>query len=200
MNGNKTIGYMRFYLNKHIYIYIYSAWNSCRSHMPHADSLPWSALWYVVTHVLSHISCMWSDHSSSKGELYSWTILLDITHVQMFQKVWSLNSKYWTIEKLKKKKYNGKHNFGTSEVYIEMLTLYNCYQYCRLAMWTILQLYWLCMITLKIQKGFSTIYLTTDFKCHILFFKVLYRSIEFLLCFCAGDVRVCLAIVLTLSM
>ena len=28
-----------------------------------------------------------------------------------------------------------------------------------LTMWTILQLYWLCTITLKIQKGFSTIYL-----------------------------------------
>ena len=30
---------------------------------------------------------------------------------------------------------------------------------------TILQLYWLCMITLKIRKGFSAIFLTDNFIC-----------------------------------
>ena len=37
-----------------------------------------------------------------------------------------------------------------------------CLETQTLTMWTILQLYWLCMITLKIQEGFSTIYLLTD--------------------------------------
>ena len=40
-----------------------------------------------------------------------------------------------------------------------------------LTMWTILQLYWLCMITLKIQKGFSTIYLLI---CNVIYYFSMY--------------------------
>ena len=48
-----------------------------------------------------------------------------------------------------------------------------CLETQTLTMWTILQLYWLCMITLKIQKGFSTIYLLIY---NVYYFQILCKS------------------------
>ena len=64
------------------------------------------------------------------------------------------------------------HKYSTSWVNLQHITPYIlsqdtqklnlkhcCVETRTLTIWTILQLYWLCIITLKILKGFSTIYL-----------------------------------------